>query len=390
MFGFGRTKSYLGVDLGAGGVKLVELKEEKKRPVLFTYGFTTGSQNVHHLLDKKDLTATQLMEKTSGAGTGKEADNALNRAFMVDDAQVERYANVIRSVCAEAKVKTKTAVASLPVSAVFHAIVTLPMVKKEDFDRILRAEVKKLLPYPLEEVVLDSQIIPGAEGAVSQKVLVNAVPRALVVFYTKVFKLAGLTLESLEPESVALSRSLIGRDAATTMLIDIGAERTNFFIIDQAIPITHHSLEMGGKRINAVLEKLLGLEPGITEQMKRDVFTHLIEGGNSGNGILPRAKFLEFFNSIIDPILKEIEYSLELFLRQSDNQNKHPEKIVLTGGGALFPYLTEEIANRFKVKCYIGDPWGRVVYQDGLRPILRSIAPRLAVSIGLALRNVVY
>ncbi|KKW08253.1 MAG: Type IV pilus assembly protein PilM [Candidatus Kaiserbacteria bacterium GW2011_GWA2_49_19] len=390
MFGFGKIKSYLGVDLGAGGVKLVELREEKKRPVLFTYGLTTGAQNVHRLLDKKELTAVEL---AAGANDGQKegtAGGASSPMLMADDKQAERYAGIIRSVCAEAKVKTKMAVASLPVSAVFHAIVTLPLVKKEEFNRILRAEVKKLLPYPLEEMVLDSQIIPGAPGAASQKVLVNAVPRALVVFYTKIFKLAGLNLESLEPESVALSRSLIGRDTATTMLVDIGAERTNFFIIDQAVPITHHSLEMGGARINAVLERLLGIEPGITEQLKRDVFTHLIEGGDGGDGLLPRAKFLEFFNSVVDPILKEIEYSLEMFLRQSDNQNKRPEKVILTGGGALFPYLAEEIAGRFKVKCYIGDPWGRVVYQDGLRPILRSIAPRLAVSIGLALRNVVY
>lgn len=389
MFGLGKTKSCLGIDLGAGGVKLVELKEEKKRPVLFTYGLTTGSQNVHHLLGKKDLTASELIEKKF-VELSEKTDQIIDQGVGIEERQVEIYADVIRSVCARAKVKAKTAVASLPVSAVFHAIVTLPLVKKEDFDRILRAEIKKLLPYPLEEVVLDSQIIPGPPGATNQKVLVNAVPRTLVVFYTKVFKRAGLILESLEPESVALSRSLIGRDTATTMLIDIGAERTNFFIIDQSFPITHHSLEMGGERINVVLERLLGIEPGITEQIKRDVFTHLIEGGNGGNGILPRAKFLDFFNSVVDPILKEIEYSLELFLRQSDNQNKQPEKIILTGGGALFPYLTEEISNRFKVKCYVGDPWGRVVYQDGLRPILRSIAPRLSVSIGLALRNVVY
>lgn len=387
MFGFGKTKSYLGVDLGAGGVKIVELREEKKRPVLFTYGLTTSSQNVHRLLGKKDVTTTELLEKSNATLAEKKSGVTLDRTLTVDQGQADRYADVIRAVCKQAGVKSRTAVASLPVSSVFHAIVTLPMVKKEEFDRILRAEVKKLLPYPIEEVVLDSQIIPSPPGATSQKVLVNAVPRALVVFYTTVFKLAGLTLESLEPESVALSRSLIGKDTATTMLIDIGAERTNFFIIDQAVPITHHSLEMGGERINAVIERLLGLDPSLSEQVKRDAFTHLIDGGV--NSTLPRAKFLEFFNPIIDPILKEIEYSLDLFLRQSDNENKHPEKIVLTGGGALFPYLAEEIANKFSLKCYIGDPWGRVVYQEGLRPILRSIAPRLAVSIGLALRNVV-
>ena len=44
-----KPKSFLGVDIGAGGVKIVELKVEKNRPVLFTYGYTSESQNIHKL-----------------------------------------------------------------------------------------------------------------------------------------------------------------------------------------------------------------------------------------------------------------------------------------------------------------------------------------------------
>ena len=90
---------------------------------------------------------------------------------------------------------------------------------------------------------------------------------------------------------------------------------------------------------------------------------------------------------VVEPIVKEIEYSFEVYLRQSGNLTKHPEKVVLTGGGAFFPFLAEHIAEKFKLKCYVGDPWGRVVYQDGLKPILHGIGPRMSVAIGLALRN---
>lgn len=388
---FGKPKSYLGIDLGAGGLKMVELRQEKNRPVLFTYGLTKGAQDVHQLLAKRDVSTAEMLGKEPMAGLAGIQQNQgkikIDPTFTIDRSQVARYASLIRGVCAAAKTRATTAVASLPVSAVFHAIVTLPLVKKEEFDRILKAEVKKLLPYPLEEVVLDSQVMPAAPGQKSQRVLVNAVPRALVVFYTQVFKQAGLILDSLEPESIALSRALIGRDTASTMLIDIGAERTNFFIVDQALPITHHSIEVGGAKINAALDKRLGLDPSLTEQVKHDLFTHLME--TTTDGSLGREKFLEIFNSIIDPIFKEIDYSLEMYLRQSDNENKRPERIILTGGGALFPYLAEEIGKKFNVKCYIGDPWGRVVYQEALKPLLRSIAPRMAVAIGLALRNVV-
>ena len=370
--------------MGAGGVKLVELREEKKRPVLFTYGYTLQAQDVHQLLRSREKNVSDLVESKDVTGVIK--SDKPQEKILIDESKVGAYANALKAVCAQAKTTSKVAVGSLPVSAVFHAIVTMPVVKKEDFERIVRAEVKKLLPYPLEDMVLDIQKLSDGLDGKSERVVVNAVPKGLVAFYSKVFKQAGLELDSLEPESVALARSLIGRDTATTMLVDIGAERTNFFIVDKAVPITHHSIELGGQRIGKILENSWGLESNLVEQAKRDLFGSIISGTNTS---VSREKFLELFNPIIDPIAKEIEYSLELYLRQSQNEKKHPEKVILTGGGALFPYLSEYIADKFKLKCYIGDPWGRVVYQEGLKPILRSIAPRMSVAIGLALRNVV-
>lgn len=391
MFSINKPTSFLGVDVGAGGIKLVELKREKNRAVLFTYGITDGASDVHHLLDRPDKTATELLENAKGITDRTQKIQNVS----VDESQINRYAGLLKAVCKAARVTSKVAVASLPVSAVFHAVVTMPAVKKEDFDHIVKAEVKKLLPYPLDEMVLDFQRLtpraaagssPTDGGASAERVLVNAVPRALVVFYSEIFKKAGLKLDSLEPESVALSRSLVGRDNASVLLIDIGAERTNFFIIDQKVPMTHHSIELGGHRLNSIVEKILGVDPGLTEQIKTDVFTELLAGPNA---VMTRAVFTELFGAALDPIVKEIDYSLELYLRQTANAQERPERVVLTGGGSFFPYLADIIADTFKIKCFVGDPWGRVVYQERLRPVLRSIAPRMSVAIGLALRNVV-
>ena len=49
----------------------------------------------------------------------------------------------------------------------------------------------------------------------------------------------------------------------------------------------------------------------------------------------------------------------------------------------------EEIEKKFSMKVFVGDPWARTVYQDGLRQILDGLGPRMAVSIGLAMRNIV-
>lgn len=387
---FGGSKSYLGVDLGAGGVKVVELRAEKKRPVLFTYGFTVGSHDVHHLMEKHEPAideATKQNELLQPPHVPKADTN-----LVVDQNKITEYADMIKSVCKQARVQATNVAVSLPVSSVFHAIVTLPIVKKDEFDRILRAEIKKLLPYPIEEMVLDSQVLPSEPGSKAQRVLVNAVPRAIVVFYTRIFQKAGfkVTADSFafEPESIALARSLVGRDTEVSVIVDMGAERTNFFIVDQGVPVTHHSIERGGDKMNGILQTILGFDgTELTEQLKRDMFSHLLN--HSSDNLITRAQFLELFNLIVDPILKEIDYSLGLYLRQSNNQNKKPEKVILTGGSSLFPFLADAIGDQFKLKCYMGDPWGRVVYQESLKPILNAIGPRMSVAIGLALRNVV-
>ncbi len=259
--------------------------------------------------------------------------------------------------------------------------------KKDEFDRLLKVEIQKLLPYKLEDTVLDYEVISQKNESRTQRVLVNAVPRELVLFYSKIFQRAGLKLDSIEPESVALGRALIGRDNALTMIVDMGAERTNFFIVEGSKTITHHSTEIGGLKINRTIETLLRVEPPLVEQIKQDLFRKLLTSPD--NSLLTKDLFLDIFTSVIDPIVKEVEYSFEVYLRQSENEQKRPEKIVLTGGAALFPFLAQYLGERFKIKCYIGDPWGRVVYQESLRKLLQTIGPRMSVAIGLSLRNIV-
>ena len=239
---------------------------------------------------------------------------------------------------------------------------------------------------PLEEMALDYQVLNGLSTDKSQRVLVNAVPHKLIEFYSKVFGRAGLSLEALEPESTALARSLIGKDQATCLIIDIGSERTNFFIVDQGVPITHQSIEFGGEKIDKILQNILGVENNLVGQIKYDLFDYLT---TTGNNTLSEQKWLDILMPVVDSILKEIEVSLELFLRQTGNENKRPEKIILTGGMALMPFLAKCIQDKFKIKCYVGDSWARIVHQEGLKPVLRQIGPRMSVAIGLAMRNIV-
>lgn len=379
MFGFLKQKSYLGIDVGSSGIKLVELRLEKKRPVLFSYGLTYAKQDIHKLQVREDKNLANLIGQDP-----KKSVSSVTDQFT--DENIEKYSGIIKGLCKASKIISKTAVVSLPVSSVFHAVVTLPLVKKEELDHLIKAEVKKLLPVPLEEMALDFQVLTGLSSDQSQRVLVNAVPYKLIEFYSKVFSRSGLTLEALEPESTALTRCLMGRDQAVAMIIDIGSERTNFFIIDHGAPITHQTIESGGDKMDKILQNILGVESDLVEKIKYDLFDFLPSANNNN---VSEQKWLDILMPVIDPMLKEIEISLEVYLRQTGNEGKRPEKIILTGGTALMPYLAKYIEGKFRIKCYVGDSWARVVYQDGLKPVLRQIGPRLSVAIGLALRSMV-
>lgn len=376
---FSKQEAYLGVDIGAGGIKLVELRKTKGRPQLWTYGIAEEKLDIH-LPEMKTMDKTP--EELLYGGGFENKKKKKEELPEIDDPRVDKYAELLKVLLREARVTTKNATASLPVSYIFHTIINLPSVEEKEIEHIVRAEIKKMLPRPVEEMQVVHQRIPDALSDEEIKhrpirILVTAAPKQLVVFYTLIFQKAGLFLQELETEAFALERSLVGNDKSTIMVVDIGAERTNFFIIDKGLPLTHRTISVAGNTFDKILQQNLGLELTAVQQIKQDL--------ERGKGRLAP----DIFMPALEPVIKEIDYSFDLFLHQTGNEGKKPEKIILTGGSAVLPFIVEEIRKKFPLKVFVGDPWARVVHQEGLRIVLDSIGPRMAVSIGLALRNIV-
>lgn len=380
---FSKAEAYLGVDIGAGGIKLVELHKTKGRPQLWTYGIANEEMDIH--IERREKRADELIAEDRG-----EEDSAENKKKEGNipsepkDPRIEKYSGILKELLKKAKVTTQRATASLPVSYIFHTVLTLPFIEEKKRDEIVSAEIAKLLPRPVQEMQIVYQEVPQAEEIEKGKkpkyirLLVTAAPKDLVAFYTAVFQKAGLQLEALETEAFALERSLVGRDKSTVMVVDIGSERTNFFIMDSGLPAIHRSIQVGGNRIDQIIEKQLGIKPELVGNIKRDISRIDLTGAR-----------LDLFEPVLEPIIKEIAYGFELYLKQLGNENKRPERIILTGGSAFFPPIINEIKKNFKHKVFVGDPWARVVYQQGLKSVLDEIGPRMAVAIGLAMRNIV-
>ncbi|MEY4744983.1 MAG: hypothetical protein RL272_928 [Candidatus Parcubacteria bacterium] len=359
-----KKQSYLGVDLGAGGIKLVELQNEKGRARLFTYGFT-------------------------------ERHPEAQPANLVDSPK--ETADLLKQIVQKAKTSTTRTIAGLPIASVFSSVITVPKGTEREIREAVQWQAKKLIPVPLEEMVLDPKIItpagdkgkpaPAAKGdskkdeQKSIQVLLTGASKSMVGKYTAVFKQAGLELVSLETEAFALIRALIGKDRSTTMIVDIGSIRTNIIIVENGIPYVTRSLDMGGVTLTRAMAKALSMDMKNAEQMKCDI--------KSVSSLYPGEGLPKIFETSIAPMLTELQYSMNLYIGQGDQRTgKTIEKIILTGGSSALPALAGFFSKQLNVKVYVGDPWARVVYPDELRPVLEEIGPRFAVSIGLAMRDI--
>ncbi|MDD5342615.1 MAG: type IV pilus assembly protein PilM [Patescibacteria group bacterium] len=369
---FSKKEGYIGIDLGTSGIKVVELSNDDGKRKLVTYGYTEQPINVV----KSDSQETQ-----------------------------EKAVKIIKEICKKAKVSSNRVISALPSFTVFSAIINLPNMSRKELTSAVRWEAKKFVPMPIEEMILDWKVLseegkpnsteaePKVSSGATQgeekkgkniNILLTAAPRNLVQRYLNIFKALNLKLVGLETEAFALERSLIGHDKSAIMIVDIGGLNTNVSVIRESIPLLNRSIDVGGETITRTIANGLNVDLNRAEQFKRDFgMTSSDEGGQQQ---IP--KTIEF---VVSSIINEIKYCFNLYQNQSLGQtstNRAIEKVILTGGSAMLPALTEYLSKVLNMRVYIGDPWSRVSYPEELKPVLQELGPRFSVAIGLAMREI--
>lgn len=335
--------SFLGIDIGDSSLKMVELKKKGKKIYLSNYAF---SENVN------DIKFTKI-----------------------DDTAY--LAKAIVKVCHESSIKSKHVTASLPTFAVFSSIINLSGVDKKNITEAVAEEAKKVIPLPLEEMKIDFKLMPNSSGTdhLNSRIFLTGSPKKLVRKYIDIFKQANLELSNLETETFSLVRSLLGADKSTVMIVEIGANSTDISVVKESIPVLNRSLEICGNTITTDLAQVMGLTFTQAEQFKIDLAL-----SEKDNVSLPPVII-----KTLAPIVSEIEYMLDFF--NMSNQGKI-EKIILSGGGSLLAGLSEYLSDKLNLQVIVGDPFSRVVYSDELRPVINEVGPKLAVAVGLALRDI--
>ena len=125
-----KPTQFVGIDIGSGGIKLVEMRGQNKRSYLHTYAFSD---------EPVPFRALSTDEERRGA--------------------IDATAAMIASIARGAKTTSNVAVASLPQRDVFSTIINIPHVESKDFAATVAYEIEKLLPFPLAEAQLDTRKI---------------------------------------------------------------------------------------------------------------------------------------------------------------------------------------------------------------------------------------
>src|SRR6056297_520656 len=341
---FSSDKTYLGIDIGNSSIKMVELKKAGSEIALVNYAFSEE-------------------KKVNVKGGG------LNNS-------IEYLSGIINKLYKEGNFKGVSAIATLPTSAVFSSVINLSNVDKNNLDSAVEWEAKKVIPTSLEDMTLDWQVIEEDKKNENLKVFLTGSPKNMIEKYINIFKKTGVNLSSLETEIFSLIRSLALEENNVSLIVEIGMSNTDISVVKKKIPVLNRSIELGGHSLTKAISESLNVGLERAEQFKYDL------GISSGskNDTIPEAII-----NTLKPLVDEINYVSNLF---ENNNDEKIENIILTGGSAFIPRLTEHISEKVGKNVVLGDPWYNVTYPEEMEGALHEVGPRLAVAIGSAMRSI--
>lgn len=332
---FGKDKSVLGIDIGTQSIKLIQLRADDQ--YVETYGIV-------------DMINPINMQSTPE----------------VINSTVELLSNLV----ARARVTTKRCVVSLPNSAVFTSVIDMPKMTDEELDSAIQYEAKKYIPLPASEVSLSWSLISEDTSNNTMKILLIAVPKQIRDMYIQIFQKAGLELEIIEIEALALIRALIQDMSKNYVIIDIGGKVTGINFIKQGLLQLTRNLNIGGDTVTEKISQTLNLQTARAEQFKRDF-------GLNSNEFLPEA---------VKPVLESIKTEVKQVIDLYRSHDVGVDNLILVGGASQMPGLKEYFVDLAPSISY-GNGVELLKYPSAVEPVLKRYSMQLSVAIGLALRQ---
>src|SRR6516162_789603 len=297
-------------------------------------------------------------------------------------------AAVLREMMHEMQIHGAQVNYAVPAQSVFARFVKLPALDATKVDQIIAFEAQQNVPFPIDEVVWDYQLVGGGLGEQIQVVIV-AIKRDLLDEINNAVEETALRTRIVGVASTALYNAFrysypdLGD---CSLLLDIGARTTNILFIEPG-RFFLRSIPLGGSAITAAIAREFNESFTAAEtRKKRDGFVGL--GGAYAEPADPNvARVSKIARSFMTRLHAELMRSVTHYRAQQ--QGNRPARIFLCGGGAGMPNMREFLHEKFQVPIEFFNPLQNVTVAESapMQDVARS-AHLLGELVGLALRSV--
>jgi type IV pilus assembly protein PilM len=341
---FGRNKVTAGLDIGSGFVKLVVIDHSKAEPEIVQVAMTP-------------LVSDAIVE-------GEIMDPQL-------------VADTIRSLVQSAGLKRKQVVAAVGGHDVIIKPIPVDRMSEADAREVIRLDAAQHVPFDLDSVQLDFQILdPEGKGA-DMSVLLVAAKRDLIENRLALLADAGLDASIIDVDAFALHNAFEQNYPddlrGVVVLVNVGHESTNVNLLRGGAPVLVRDLPFGSRRLRETLQR----EHGLTAEDAEAV----LQGRGSA------VDLRTFVSDRADELAVGIERAAAYLMAQSAGEQI--SKVFLCGGGARVPGMVEALGARLGVPTRMANPLERIAYHPDVTQSvpLDEIGPMLMLPVGLALRQ---
>jgi type IV pilus assembly protein PilM len=342
---FARKAMTVGLDIGSGLIKLVAISHTSGGPVLTKVAFTSV------------------------------VNDAIVEGEVMDPGIVSE---AIKGLLASAGIKGKKVVTAVGGRDVIIKKIAMDRMKEREAREVIRWEAEQHVPFDMDNVELDFQILdPEGEG-LQMTVLLVAAKRELVEHKVALLAEVGLEASVIDVDAFALHNAFeINYPEAmrgVVGLVNIGHETTNINILDDGVPVLTRDIPVGTRRFKEDLQRERGLSAEDAER--------LLQGVGSSEALDP------FLESRGEELAVGIERAAA-FLQSASRSAGGISRIFTTGGGARIPRLNKVLSDRLKIPVQLANPIEKLQVADGVFDLLPvdEVAPLLMLPIGLALRS---
>jgi type IV pilus assembly protein PilM len=297
-------------------------------------------------------------------------------------------AAALREMMSDLHIKHGAVNCALPAQSVFARFVKLPSLEHEKLEKVIAFEAQQNVPFPIDDVIWDYQVVGGGVNEEVQVILV-AIKHDLLDGVNGAVEETGLLTSTIDMAPMALYNAFRYsypnvNDCA--LLVDVGARTTNVLFIEPG-RIFSRSLPIGGSTITSAIAREFGESFEAAEtRKKRDGFVGL-GGAYADPSDQDVARVSKLARSTMTRLHAELMRSISHYRAQQ--RGGRPDRIFLCGGAAGMPYMREFFHEKFQLPIEFFNPLRNVAVSESASASgIAQSAHLLGELVGLALRSV--